>query len=67
MFLSDQAHLNPMMRTEKIIVMTSNIRTAGQINADQRNGKLVDVLDSMDSEAYYCCFANLLGDRIQEA
>ena len=66
-FLSDQFHLNPVMHAKQITVSAGNVNTDGQITIDQRNGKLVSVLDHVDSEAYYSQFANLLGDKKQSA
>lgn len=66
-FLSHKFHLNPVMLAKRITVSVDNATTYGQIIVDQRNGKLVNILDDLDQEAYYKHFANLLGDKIQSA
>lgn len=39
----------------------------GEIRVDKRHGKPVDIVDDLDSEAYYNAFASLLGDKKQSA
>ena len=65
--MSEQFHLNPVMQAKKISVLAGNLTTDGQITVDQKKGKLVNVLDSLDSEAYYSQFAKLLGNKTQSA
>jgi len=55
------------MQAKRITLSAGNETTDGQITIDQRNGKLVNVLDNVDHKAYYSRFANLLGDKRQSA
>ena len=55
------------MQTEKITVLTGNMSLDGQITVDKRYGKLVNIVDEFDSEAYYKLLADLLGDKQQSA
>ncbi|URE49425.1 Inosine-uridine preferring nucleoside hydrolase [Musa troglodytarum] len=66
-FLVEHSKLNPTMQTEKITVLTGNMSLDGQITVDKRYGKLVNIVDEFDSEAYYKLFADLLGDKQQSA
>lgn len=66
-FLVEHSKLNPTMQTEKITVLTGNMSLDGQITVDKRYGKLVNIVDEFDSEAYYKLFADLLGDKQRSA
>ncbi|URE46192.1 Inosine-uridine preferring nucleoside hydrolase [Musa troglodytarum] len=66
-FLTEHSKLNATMQTEKITVLTGNMSRDGQITVDKSNGKLVNIVDEFDSEAYYKLFADLLGDKQQSA
>ena len=48
-------------------MLAGNAATDGQVNIDQRNGKLVNIEDNVYCEANYNLFANLLGDKRQSA
>lgn len=55
------------MQARRITVSVGNVTTDGQINIDDRNGKFINILDSLDSEVYYTQFAKLLGEKLQSA
>ncbi|XP_074592724.1 nucleoside hydrolase 3-like isoform X3 [Curcuma longa] len=66
-FLVDHSKLNPVIETKPITVLTGSMSEDGQIRVDERHGKPVDIVDDLDSEAYYNVFASLLGDKKQSA
>ncbi|ONK62904.1 uncharacterized protein A4U43_C07F9330 [Asparagus officinalis] len=66
-FMSDQSHLSPVIKAKKIAVSIGNVSIDGQTTVDERNGKPVIVLDSLDTEAYYSIFAKFLGNKTQSA
>ncbi|WOL01824.1 hypothetical protein Cni_G10541 [Canna indica] len=66
-FLVDHSKLNPIVQKKPITVSTGSINKDGQIRVDKRYGKLVNIVDNLDSEAYYNVFADLLGDKKQSA
>ncbi|CAD5185186.1 unnamed protein product [Musa acuminata subsp. malaccensis] len=66
-FLVEHSKLNATMQTEKITILTGNMSLDGQITVDKRYGKLVNIVDEFDSEAYYKLLADLLGDKQQSA
>ena len=67
MFLVQQSHLNYSI-TEKVInVGSGHVSMDGQTILDETNGKLVKVLDRLDSDAYYTELAKLLATKKQSA
>ncbi|KAG6527432.1 hypothetical protein ZIOFF_009534 [Zingiber officinale] len=66
-FLVDHSKLNPVIETKPIKILTGSMSEDGQIRVDERHGKPVDIVDDLDSEAYYNVFASLLGDKKQSA
>lgn len=66
-FLADHSKLNPTVQIKPITILTGNLRQDGQIRVDKTNGKLVHVVENLDSEAYYNQFAYLLGNKRQSA
>lgn len=66
-FLVDHSKLNPVIETKPITVLTGSMSQDGEIRVDKRHGKPVDIVDDLDSEAYYNAFASLLGDKKQSA
>ncbi|XP_077219032.1 nucleoside hydrolase 3-like [Tasmannia lanceolata] len=49
------------------VLVTGDISKDGQIVIDKNNGRLVTILESLDSKAYYDQVTNLLGDKTQSA
>ncbi|WOL12587.1 hypothetical protein Cni_G21354 [Canna indica] len=62
----DSNKLNPTMEMKPITVQTGDLSQVGEITVDQ-HGKLINILDDFDSEAYYNHFAILLADKKQNA
>lgn len=64
----DQSLLNTTLRIEPIKVYAEGVESEdGQTVIDEKQGKLVSVLDSVDAEAYYRILANQLGAEKQSA
>ncbi|RWV88850.1 hypothetical protein GW17_00049035 [Ensete ventricosum] len=59
-FLVEHSKLNPTVQTKKVTVLTGNVSLDGQITVDKSYGKLVNIVDEFDSEAYYKLLADLL-------
>ncbi|KAM0947730.1 putative inosine/uridine-preferring nucleoside hydrolase domain, ribonucleoside hydrolase [Dioscorea sansibarensis] len=62
-----QDKLNPTLKIRHISVSVGNIAKDGQLFIDKKHGKLVNILDGVDSEAYYEQFADLFGAKTQSA
>lgn len=63
----EQFNLSPVMQVKPISVLVGNISVHGEIVIDERSGKFVNVLDSLDTEAYYSHFASSLAGKTQSA
>lgn len=60
--------LNPTIQAKPITVLANgDISKDGQIVIDKNHGRLVNILENLDPEAYYDHFSNLLGDKMQSA
>ncbi|KAJ0980721.1 hypothetical protein J5N97_008976 [Dioscorea zingiberensis] len=66
-FMVASDHLNPIIKAKPVSVLAGNINTNGQIVVNEGHGKVVNILESLDSEAYYDNFAKVLGDKKQSA
>lgn len=62
-----QDKLNPKLQIQRISVSVGNIAKDGQLVIDKKHGKLVSILDGVDSEAYYEQYTDLLGAKTQSA
>ncbi|PUZ66018.1 hypothetical protein GQ55_3G272600 [Panicum hallii var. hallii] len=67
MFLVQQSHLNCSITEKAINVGSGHVSMHGQTILDETNGKLVKVLDRLDSDAYYTELAKLLATKQQSA
>ncbi|RWR93654.1 Inosine-uridine preferring nucleoside hydrolase family protein isoform 1 [Cinnamomum micranthum f. kanehirae] len=66
--LANDHLLNPTMQVKPITLLaTADVSEDGQIVIDWNHGKLVNILDNLDPEAYYDHFSNLLGSKAQSA
>eukprot|EP00268_Persea_americana_P016416 TRINITY_DN17783_c0_g1_i6.p1 TRINITY_DN17783_c0_g1~~TRINITY_DN17783_c0_g1_i6.p1 ORF type:complete len:889 (+),score=153.08 TRINITY_DN17783_c0_g1_i6:229-2895(+) len=60
--------LNPTIQAKPITVLANgDISKDGQIVIDKNHGRLVNIVENLDPEAYYDHFSNLLGDKMQSA
>lgn len=67
MFLAQQSHRNYSITERAISVRYGHVSINGQTILDETNGKLVKVLDHLDSDAYYTELAKLLATKKQSA
>ena len=66
--LANDHLLNPTIQVKPITLLaTGDVSEDGQIVIDRNHGKLVNILDNLDPEAYYDHFSNLLGSKTQSA
>lgn len=66
--LANDHLLNPTLQVKPISVLaTGDVSKDGQIVVDANHGKLVNILDSLDPDAYYYHFSNFLGSKTQSA
>lgn len=49
------------------VTATGDISQDGQIVIDKNHGRLVNILESLNPEAYYDHISNLLGNQMQSA
>ena len=64
----DQSHLNTNLQVKAIKVHADGVESEdGQTVIDEKQGKLVKILDSLNPEAYYHILANQLGVEKQSA
>lgn len=64
----DHPHLNTTLQVQSVKIFASGDESKdGQIFIDEKEGRLVKVLGSVNPKEYYDHFANLLGDRMQSA
>ncbi|KAK1295153.1 hypothetical protein QJS10_CPA16g01354 [Acorus calamus] len=56
-----------LQETQINISATGDVSVDGQVYIDTKHGRLVNILKSLDSEAYYGHFTDMLGDRVQSA
>ncbi|GAV63372.1 IU_nuc_hydro domain-containing protein [Cephalotus follicularis] len=64
----DHSYLKSTFRIESVKVFVEGVEsTDGQMVIVKQQGKLVKVLDNVDSEAYYHLFAHHLGNETQSA
>jgi hypothetical protein len=66
-FLVEQANLKPVIKVKKIDVTVGDERNEGQLTVDNVKGKLVNSLESLDTEAYFTKFASSLAQQKQTA
>ncbi|KAM0948563.1 putative inosine/uridine-preferring nucleoside hydrolase domain, ribonucleoside hydrolase [Dioscorea sansibarensis] len=66
-FMVASDHLNPIIKTKPVNVLAGNVNTDGQIVVNEGQGKIINVLESLDPEAYYNNFAKLLGVKKESA
>ncbi|KAJ3686872.1 hypothetical protein LUZ61_016036 [Rhynchospora tenuis] len=66
-FLVEQANLKPIIRVKQIDVIVGDNRNEGQLVVDNVKGKLVNILESLDTEAYFTKFACALSQQKQTA
>lgn len=65
---SDDSTMNLNFQKKPIkVIATGTESEDGQIIVEKKNGKLVKILENLDSKAYYKTFANRLGDELQSA
>ncbi|KAF6171634.1 hypothetical protein GIB67_042149 [Kingdonia uniflora] len=61
-------HLNPTLRAKHIRVLaTGDLSKDGQIVIDENNGRLVNILETINPLAYHRHFAKLFGNKAQSA
>ncbi|XXG83359.1 hypothetical protein AAC387_Pa10g1135 [Persea americana] len=66
--LANDHLLNPTMQVKPVTVLaTGDVSEDGQIVIDWNHGKLVNILENLDLEAYYDHYSNLLGSKTQSA
>ncbi|KAF3457232.1 hypothetical protein FNV43_RR01889 [Rhamnella rubrinervis] len=64
----DQSHLNTTLQVKAIKVYAEGVESEdGQTVIDEKQGKLVKILDSVNAEAYYHILADQLGVEKQSA
>ncbi|PKA60895.1 Uridine nucleosidase 1 [Apostasia shenzhenica] len=66
-FLTNHPHLDPALQVKPIKVSLGDTATDGQLFIDERNGKFVNILHDLDSEAYYGQYAKSLSSMNQSA
>lgn len=66
-FLANQSYLDSRMQVRPMSVFTGNKATDGHLLIDEKNGKLVNILDDLNSEAYYSQYAKYLSEMNQTA
>ena len=66
-FLVEQANLKPIIQVKSIDIIVGDERNEGQLAVDNAKGKLVNTLESLDTEAYFTKFATLLAEQRQTA
>ncbi|KAJ4789495.1 Pyrimidine-specific ribonucleoside hydrolase RihA [Rhynchospora pubera] len=66
-FLVEQASLKPVIQVKQIDVIAGEERNEGQLAVDNGKGKQVNILESLDTEAYYAKFASALSQQRQTA
>ena len=60
--------LNPNFEVKAVNVLADgNESSDGKIVVDEKGGKLVRILSSVDAKVYYSLYANKLGDEDQSA
>ncbi|KAK1277160.1 hypothetical protein QJS04_geneDACA003426 [Acorus gramineus] len=66
--LANHPLIRPVLQETPInISATGDVSVDGQVYIDTKHGRLVNILKSLDSEAYYGHFSDMLGDRVQSA
>ncbi|MCL7052022.1 hypothetical protein MKW94_026288 [Papaver nudicaule] len=66
--LASGQHLNPAYQVKPVKVLAAgNLSKDGQIVIDEKHGKLVKILETLNKERYYGEFANLLDEKLQSA
>ncbi|KAL4377025.1 hypothetical protein GQ457_02G035390 [Hibiscus cannabinus] len=66
--LAGNSHLNQTFMSKPLKVFADgDIKTVGEINVDEEEGKKVNVLENINPEAYYDHFTRVLGDHRQSA
>ncbi|KAK1278967.1 hypothetical protein QJS04_geneDACA007320 [Acorus gramineus] len=66
--LANHPLIRPVLQETPINVSaTGDVSVDGQVYIDTKHGRLVNILKSLDSEAYYGHFTDMLGDRVQSA
>ncbi|KAF8401588.1 hypothetical protein HHK36_012533 [Tetracentron sinense] len=64
----DHPHLNKTLQVKPVKVLaTGDESKDGQITIDEKQGRLVKILEGVNPVAYYDHFANLFGDKVQSA
>ncbi|XP_078148714.1 nucleoside hydrolase 3-like isoform X1 [Carex rostrata] len=66
-FLVEQENLKPIIQVKSIDVIVGDERNEGQLAVDNAKGKLVNTLESLDTEAYFTKFSTLLAEQRQTA
>ncbi|XP_020580617.1 uncharacterized protein LOC110024767 [Phalaenopsis equestris] len=66
-FLASQPYLDSQMQVKPVRVMTGNMATDGQLFVDEKKGNFVNILDNLNSEAYYSQYAKYLSEMNQTA
>ncbi|RZC53205.1 hypothetical protein C5167_012054 [Papaver somniferum] len=67
-FLAGDQHLNSTCVVKPVKVLaTGDLSKDGQIIIDEKHGKPVKIVESVDNQKYYAAFANLLGEKMQSA
>ncbi|KAF8394486.1 hypothetical protein HHK36_020694 [Tetracentron sinense] len=64
----DHPHLNLTLQAKPVNVLaTGDVSKDGQITIDEKQGRLVKIVESINPMAFYDQFANLLSDKMQSA
>lgn len=66
--LASDQHLNPVYQVKPVKVLaTGNLSEDGQIVVDEKHGKFVKILETLNEQRYYGEFAKILGEKMQSA
>lgn len=66
-FLAGEPYLDSQMHVKPINIMVGDFTTDGQLFVDEKNGKAVNILENINSKAFYIQFAKYLSEINQTA
>ncbi|KAG0453645.1 hypothetical protein HPP92_024949 [Vanilla planifolia] len=66
-FLANQSYLSPVMQVKRVSTKVGDMTSDGELFIDERTGKSVNILYSLNSEAYYSQYAKLLSETCRSA
>ncbi|KAJ3693869.1 hypothetical protein LUZ60_009349 [Juncus effusus] len=66
-YLVEQSNIKPYVESKQINVLVGDERNGGKVVPDKVEGKIVKMLENLDTEAYFTKFASSLANKNQSA